>query len=122
MVAVSSKLTDNVDQLIEQCITKAKDEAVANGADPCSLTVVEKCVDPDTGIYIKVIGDPTEDVGQEITDIQTASVNDDEKFIHKHEIRTEDNPSWPFENEEIANLDKEFGLPEPIISMCINIV
>ena len=122
MVAVSSKLTDNVDHLIERCITKAKDNAVANGASQCSLRVVEKHVDPETGIYIKVTGNPKEDFKEEVTDMQTEFINDDSEFIPKHKIKTEDNPSWPFENEEVANLDKEFGLPEPIISMCINVV
>ena len=119
MVAVSSKLTDNVDLLIEQCIAKAKDKVVANGASRCSLMVVEKHVDPETGIYIKVVGNPKEDFEEKVT-VQTEFINDDSEFMPKHKIKTEDNPSWPFENEEMANLDKEFGLPEPIISMCIN--
>ena len=104
MVAVSSSsLTDNVDQLIEQCIGRVKDKAIANGASSCSLTVVEKCVDPGTGIYIKVVGDPKEDV-IEVTDVHTSP--DDIKLVLKHKIRTEDNPSWPFENKKVANLDK----------------
>lgn len=93
---------------------------MANGASRCSLRVVEKHVDPETGIYIKVIGNPIEDFKEEVTDTKTKFINDDHKFIPKHKIKTEDNPSWPFENEEVANLDKESGLPEPIISMRIN--
>ena len=120
MIAVSSKLSDNIDQLVEQCITKAKDKAVANGASQSSLRVIEKHVDPETGIYIKVIGDPIEDFKEEVTDTQSEFINDVHKFIPKHKIKTEDNPSWPFENEQVANLDKESGLPEPMISMCIN--
>ena len=118
----SSSLTDNVDQLIEQCIGRAKDKSIANGASPCSLTVIEKCVDPGTGIYIKVVGDPKEDL-IEVTDVHTSPVKyDNLKLVLKHKIRTEDNPSWPFENEEVANLDRKFGLPEPIISMCVNVI
>ena len=118
MVAPSSKLPYNVDQLIEQCITKAKDKAIANGASPGSLMVAEKSVDPETGIYIKVVGNPKEDFQEELTnmEITTDSANDDNKFIRKHNIKVEDNPYWPFENEEVANLDKQFDLPEPIIS------
>ena len=118
MVAPSSKLPDNVDQLIEQCITKAKDKAIANGASPGSLTVTEKSVDPETGIYIKVAGNPKEDIQEELTnmEIKTDSANDDNKFICKHNIKVEDNSYWPFENEEVANLDKQFDLPKPIIS------
>jgi len=117
MIAVSSKLNDNIDQLIEECIAKAKDKAVANGANPHSLTVIEKQVDPGTRVYIKVVGNPKEDLEEEITDMQAGSVKDDFKLILKHEIKMEDNPNWPFENEEAALLDKQFGLPEPIISM-----
>lgn len=118
MIPVSSKLTVSTDQLIEQCIAKAKDKAIANGANPHSLTIIEKYIDPGTRVYTKVVGYPKEDLEEEITDMQTSSVKDDFKLILKHEIKTEDNPSWPFENKEVAKLDKQFGLPEPIISMC----
>ena len=114
MVTVSSP--DNIDQLVEQCITKAKDNAIANGANPCSLTVVEKCIDPaGTGIYVKVAGSP-KDLIEEVTDMHSDPIGEN-KLILKHKIKAEDNPYWPFENEEVANLDKEFELPEPIISM-----
>ena len=114
MVAPSSKLTDNVDQLIEQCITKAKDKAIANGASPGSLMVVEKCIDKEKGIYIKVVGHPMEDLKEDFADIQTDGTVDDNK-----EVKIEDNSFWPFENAHTAELDKKFGLPEPVISTSI---
>ena len=117
MVAPLSKLPDNVDQLIEDCITKAKDKAIANGASPSSLMVVEKCIDKEKGIYIKVVGDPIEDLNEEVADIQTDDTVNDNK-----EVKIEDNPFWPFENAHTAELDKKFGLPEPVISTSINCI
>ena len=115
MVAPSSKLPDNVDQLIEDCITKAKDKAKANGASPGSLMVVEKCIDKEKGIYVKVVGHPIEDLTEEVADIQTDGTVGDNK-----EVKIEDNPFWPFENARTAELDKKIGLPGPVISTSIN--
>jgi len=44
MVTLSADLTR--DQLIKHSITQATDIAVANGADPSSIRVIEKSVDP----------------------------------------------------------------------------
>ena len=112
----ASKLADNVDQLIEQCITKAKYRAIANGAIPCSLIVAEKHIDQGIGIYIKVVGDLNENF-MEVSDMKTDP--EDESPPKCKKTKVEENPSWPFKNKEAANLDKQFGLPEPTISMCI---
>ena len=119
MVAPSSKLPDNVDQLIEQCITKAKDKVIANGASPGSLLVIEKCIDKEKGIYIKVVGDPIEDLKEDLME-EVANIQTDDTVGDNKKIKLENNPFWPFENAHTAELDKKFGLPEPVISTSIN--
>lgn len=118
---IVSSSTDNADQLIiEQCVAKAKDNAIANGASSHSLTVVEKYIDSGKRVYVKVVGSPKEDFIDEVTDMQID--NDDLEVKPNHKIKAVDNPSWPFENEEIAKLDKQCGLPEPMISMFLLII
>ena len=119
MVAPSSKLPDNVDQLIEQCITKAKDKAIANGASPSSLMVVEKCIDKEKGIYIKVVGDPIEDLNEDLME-EVADIQIDDTVNDNKEVKIKDNHFWPFENAHTAELDKKFGLTEPVISTSVN--
>lgn len=115
-VVPASKLADNVDQLIEHCIAKAKDRAIANGAIPCSLIVAEKHIDQGIGIYIKVVGDLNENF-MEVFDTKT---DPEDESPPKCKKKVEENPNWPFKTEEAVKLDKQFGLSEPTISMCIN--
>ena len=107
MVTLSSDLTR--DQVVERSIAKATDIAIANGANPSSVKVIEKSVDPvpyvgEGGnvvvVYIKVVGDLQQDC-EELPD---------------QSLEKKDNPNWPYENEEVQKLDRQFGLPEPTIS------
>ena len=125
MVTLSADLTR--DQLIKRSITQATDIAVANGADPSSIRVIEKSVDPvpyvgEGGnvvkIYIKVVGNLKQDdekkpaaASEPDVSTTTSSESPDGGVLER-----KDNPNWPYENEEVQKLDKQYGLPEPAIS------
>ena len=123
MVTLSADLTR--DQLIKHSIAQATDIAVANGADPSSIRVIEKSVDPvpyvgEGGnvvvIYIKVVGNLKQDDEKKPAaskpDISTTTSSEAPDGASERK----DNPNWPYENEEVLKLDKQYGLPEPVIS------
>ena len=125
MVTLSADLTR--DQLIERSITRATDVAIANGADPNSIRVIEKSVDPvpyvgEGGnvvvIYIKVVGNLQQDYEKKPKPV--ASKPDSSAMTNSEVsdpmLEKKDNPNWPYENEEVLKLDKQYGLPEPTIS------
>jgi len=127
MASLSSP--ENRDQLIDEAITKAREQAIANGANPDTITVIEKSIDPvpyvgESGkfnvvnIYIKVVGDLLQNVDKK-DDITAADpiVTNPQLPTDQGKIERTDNPHWPYETKEIKNLDKQFGLPDPVISM-----
>jgi len=127
MVSLSSP--ENRDQLIDEGITKAREQAIANGANPDTIKVIEKSVDPvpyvgEAGkfnvvnIYIKVVGDLLQNVDKKdnITAANPVVTNPQLRTDHSKIERT-DNPHWPYESEEVKKLDKQFELPDPVISM-----
>lgn len=123
MVTLSSELTR--DRLIERSMAIATDNAVANGAERSSIRVIEKSVDPvpyvgEKGnvvvVYVKVVGDlqqDCEDIPKVVVGADQQQDNEDKPV---HIIERKDNPYWPYENEEVLQLDKNFGLQEPAIS------
>ena len=123
MVALSSDLTR--DQLIEKSTAEAKDNAIANGADASSIRVIEKSVDPvpyvgEKGnvvvVYIKVVGDLQQDDEKQPVASEPVSSTMTSSKVADTSVGREDNPNWPYENKEVQQLDKQFGLPEPNIS------
>jgi len=123
MVTLSSDLTR--DQVVERSIAKATDIAIANGANPSSVKVIEKSVDPvpyvgEGGnvvvVYIKVVGDLQQDCEEiPVTSKPDSSATTISK-LPDQSLEKKDNPNWPYENEEVQKLDRQFGLPEPTIS------
>ena len=120
MVTLSSDLTR--DQVIERSIALATDNAIASGADRSSVRIIEKSVDPvpyvgEKGnvvvVYIKVVGDLQQDIESKPVTSEPATISSEETNTS---IERKDNPNWPYENEEVLKLDKQFGLPEPTIS------
>ena len=129
MVTLSADLTR--DQLIKRSIEQAINAAIVNGADPSSArdkekSVKEKSVDPvpyvgEGGnvvvVYIKVVGNLQQDcenkpvASKPDSSVTASSEVPDPMFERK------DNPNWPYVNEEVLKLDKQYGLPEPTISM-----
>lgn len=123
MVALTSDLTR--DQLIEKSIAEATDNAIANGADASSIRVIEKSVDPvpyvgEKGnvvvVYIKVVGDLQQDTDKQPVSSEPVSSTTTSSEVADASVERKDNPNWPYENEEVQKLDKQFGLPEPTIS------
>ena len=123
MVTLSADLTR--DQLIERSITQATDIAIANGADPSSVRVIEKSVDPvpyvgEGGnvvvIYIKVVGNLQQDYEKKPVDSKPDSSATTSSEVPDPMVERKDNPHWPYENEEVLKLDKQYGLPDPTIS------
>lgn len=123
MVTLSADLTR--DQLIDRSIAQATDVAIANGADPSSVRVIEKSVDPvpyvgEGGnvvvVYIKVVGNLKQDCEQKPVASKPDNSVTASSEVPDPMLERKDNPNWPYENEEVLKLDKQYGLPEPTIS------
>lgn len=125
MVSLSSP--EDRDKLIDEAIAKATEQAIANGANPDTIKVIERSIDPvpyvgEAGkfnvvnIYIKVIGDLLQDDIKKV-DVTTPVVTEPQLVTDYSKIERMDNPHWPYENEEVKKLDTQFGMPDPMISM-----
>ena len=123
MVTLSPDLTR--DQLVEKSIAQATDIAIANGADPSSVRVIEKSVDPVPYVgeggnvvvaYIKVVGNLLQDIEKKPVDTKPDSSTIISSKAPDEMPERKDNPNWPYENEEVLKLDKQYGLPQPVIS------
>ena len=123
MVTLSADLTR--DQLIDRSEAQATAVAIANGADPSSIRPIEKSVDPvpyvgEGGnvvvVYFKVVGNLKQACEKKPVASKPDSSVTVSSEVPNPMLERKDNPNWPYKNEEVLKLDKQYGLPEPTIS------
>ena len=123
LVTLSPDMTR--DHVIQIAKAKATENAIANEADPNSIRTIEISVEPvpyvgEGGnvvmVYVKVVGDLKHDSEEETVVPELDHSTSTNSELSNQILERKDNPSWPYENEEIFKLDKQFGLPEPTIS------
>ena len=125
MVTSSADFTK--DQLIKHSITQANDIEVTSGANPCSIRVLDKSLDPVP--YVRKDGNvalfsfkAARNLKQDNEKKPAAASEPNISTMTSSEspdggmLERKDNPYWPFENEEVQKFDKQYGLPEPAIS------
>ena len=62
------------------------------------------------------MGDLRQDGEKQLVTSEPISSTTTSSKVANTSVGREDNPNWPYENEEVKQLDKQFGLPEPNIS------